>query len=157
MSQSDNSVNSLSQAVIFNYRLDGKGGGRQQEGHPAMQVDGDGFDWLHLRSDDPGAVDYMRSMNLNPKLIESLSADETRPRMQLLENGVLVNLRGVNTNPGADPEDMVAIRIWFNDQVILTAVRRHAGRKAGQSDRRCRRLDRRRANQRRDRAGRKKG
>jgi zinc transporter len=65
----------------------------------------------------------MRELGLDPKMIEALSAIETRPRMQLLEDGVLINLRGVNTNPGADPEDMVAIRIWFNSEIIISAIR----------------------------------
>ena len=124
MNQIIDPIEFSSQAVIWNYRLDASGGGKQQDSYPDMEVGEGGFDWLHLRSDDPGVIDYMRGMSLNPKLIEALSADETRPRMQLLEDGVLINLRGVNTNPGADPEDMVAIRVWFNDRVILTARKR---------------------------------
>ena len=124
MNQTTKNGNSSNTAVIWNYRLDGTGGGKQQESYPDMRVDSGGFDWLHFRSDDPGSIDYMRDMSLNPKLIEALSADETRPRMQLLEDGVLINLRGVNTNPGADPEDMVAIRVWFNGRVILTGRKR---------------------------------
>ena len=114
-------------AIIWNYHLDGQGGGQQQTQHPTIHDGGLGFDWLHLRSDDPGAVEYMREIDLDPKVIEALSAIETRPRMQLLEDGVLINLRGVNTNPGADPEDMVAIRIWFNSEVIVSA-RKHERR-----------------------------
>jgi len=124
MTQAPDPTKPLSQGVIWNYRLDGLGGGKQQDGYPNLQVSEGGYDWLHLRSDDPGSVDYMRTMNLNPKLIEALSANETRPRMQPLEDGVLINLRGVNSNPGADPEDMVAIRLWFNDRVIITGRKR---------------------------------
>ena len=124
MTQAIDATKSSSQAIIWNYRLDGNGGGEAQDCYPDTEVTGGGFDWLHLRSDDPGSIDYMRGMSLNPKLIEALSASETRPRMQLLEDGVLINLRGVNTNPGADPEDMVAIRVWFNDRVIITGRKR---------------------------------
>lgn len=124
MAQPNAPENPSNHAVIWNYRLDGRGGGKQQDSYPVMQVGEGGFDWLHLRSDDPGSVEYMRGMGLDAKLIEPLSANETRPRMQLLEDGVLINLRGVNTNPGADPEDMVAIRVWFNDRVILTGRKR---------------------------------
>ena len=124
MTQVSKPVSSSLQGVIWNYRLDGRGGGKQQDSYPGLQVSGGGYDWLHLRSDDPASVEYMRGMDLNPKMIEALSANETRPRMQLLEGGVLINLRGVNTNPGADPEDMVAIRLWFNDRVIISARKR---------------------------------
>jgi zinc transporter len=124
MNQTDIPTDAPRQAVIWNYHLDGQGGGRQQDCFPRAYEDLSGFDWLHLRSDEPGSIDYMRSMNLGPKLIEALSAIETRPRMQLLEEGVLINLRGVNTNPGADPEDMVAIRLWFNGEIIISARKR---------------------------------
>ena len=124
MTQSNPDGNASNHAVIWNYRLDGSGGGSQQDGSPDMQAGEASFDWLHLRSDDPGSVTYMQSMGLDEKLIEPLIASETRPRMQLLEDGVLINLRGVNTNPGADPEDMIAIRVWFNERVILTGRKR---------------------------------
>lgn len=124
MTQAPEGTKPSNQAVICNYRLDGLGGGKQQDGYPDLQVGGGGYDWLHLRSDDPGSIDYLQAMNLNPKLIEALSANETRPRMQPLEGGVLINLRGVNTNPGADAEDMVAIRLWFNDRVVITGRKR---------------------------------
>jgi zinc transporter len=124
MNQTPEPVKPSNRAVIWNYRLDGLGGGKQQDSYPDMKVGEGCFDWLHLRSDDPDSLHYMRAMGLNPKLIEALSANETRPRMQPLEDGVLINLRGVNTNPGADPEDMVAIRLWFNDRVIITGRKR---------------------------------
>ena len=124
MMQSPDPAKPSSQAVIWNYRLDGLGGGRQQDGYLDLQSSEGGYGWLHLRSDDPESIDYMRAMSLNPKLIEALSAGETRPRMQPLEDGVLINLRGVNTNPGADPEDMVAIRVGFNDRMIITGRKR---------------------------------
>ncbi len=39
-------------------------------------------------------------------------------------NGLLVFLRGVNLNPGQDPEDMVSIRIWINEHCIITTRKR---------------------------------
>jgi hypothetical protein len=61
-------------AIVWNYHLDGQGGGQQQTQHPTIHEDKPGFDWLHLRSDDPGAVEYMRELGLDPKMIEALSA-----------------------------------------------------------------------------------
>ncbi len=37
---------------------------------------------------------------------------------------MLIALRGVNLNPGADPEDMVSVRIWIDETRILTTRRR---------------------------------
>jgi zinc transporter len=61
---------------------------------------------------------------LDPHVVEALVADETRPRSVAIGNGLLVILRGVNLNPGADPEDMVSLRMWIDPKRILTLRRR---------------------------------
>jgi zinc transporter len=124
MTQAEGQPVATISGIICAYRLDGSGGGRQLEDYTNADQATTGFDWVHLRSDDPASDDTMRSLGLDRKIIEALTALETRPRMQLLTDGVLVNLRGVNTNPGSDPEDMVAIRLWFNGSVIFSARRR---------------------------------
>src|SRR3990167_8753751 len=40
------------------------------------------------------------------------------------DQGLLLFLRGVNLNPGQEPEDMVSIRIWIDQQRIITTRRR---------------------------------
>jgi zinc transporter len=60
---------------------------------------------------------------LSPLIQEALLEVGTRPRNAVSESGVLVIFRGVNCNPGADPEDMVAIRMFITDQRIITMRR----------------------------------
>jgi zinc transporter len=55
----------------------------------------------------------------------ALLADETRPRTVLTDAGLLLVLRGVNTNPGADAADMVAIRLWLEPGRIISSRRRN--------------------------------
>jgi zinc transporter len=56
---------------------------------------------------------------------EAILAPETRPRCLVHGNGLLVMLRGVNLNPGADPEDMVSVRIWIaGDRIISSGLRK---------------------------------
>src|SRR5690606_482493 len=45
---------------------------------------------------------------------------ETRPRCAAYEDGVLLNLRGINHNPGAEPEDMISVRIWATASVVIS-------------------------------------
>jgi zinc transporter len=40
-------------------------------------------------------------------------------------DGLLVILRGVNLNPGSDPEDMVSLRLWIDAHRIITLRFRH--------------------------------
>jgi zinc transporter len=54
-----------------------------------------------------------------------LLAEEIRPRSLQIGEGLLVVLRDVNLNPGADPEDMVSIRLWIEpERVISVRIRR---------------------------------
>ena len=51
--------------------------------------------------------------------------EETRPRAVAYDDGLLLILRGVNCNPGSDPEDMVSLRMWFDkDRIISMRQRR---------------------------------
>ncbi|MDX1561527.1 MAG: zinc transporter ZntB, partial [Gammaproteobacteria bacterium] len=66
----------------------------------------------------------MQRAGLDPLIAEALSAGETRPRSAATDDGLLVILRGVNTNPGADPEDMVSVRVWIERDRIISVRRR---------------------------------
>lgn len=59
-------------------------------------------------------------------LVETLTYDEALPCCTPLADGLPINLRGVNLNPGADPEDTVPVRMYINAQrVRMVTVRRH--------------------------------
>lgn len=81
--------------------------------------------WLHVQSDAEDATSLLQSMGVESRVIDSLLALETRPRAMALCEGTLVYLRGINKNPNADPEDMVSLRIWFNNSLIITARRKN--------------------------------
>jgi zinc transporter len=66
-----------------------------------------------------------RESSLEPDAAEAMLAEETRPRSISFKDGMLVILRGVNLNPGSDPEDMVALRVWIEkNRVISVRARR---------------------------------
>jgi len=109
-------------AIILNQ----KGVGRNIDWStlPQEQSEGD-FLWIHLNYMEPSAQQWLQTHSgLHPADVEALLKDETRPRTVVSHNGLLVNLRGVNLNPGANPEDMVALRIWLNENRIITTRHR---------------------------------
>jgi zinc transporter len=82
---------------------------------------GEGFLWIHLDRRAPETRDWLKKHSgLDAITCEALLAEETRPRTLTLGNALLVILRGVNLNPGADPEDMVSVRIWVDADRIIT-------------------------------------
>lgn len=83
------------------------------------------FVWLHLNMNNEEAKQWIREQDDIPFAAASaLLAGETRPRVSNFETGLVVNLRGVNLNEGAEPEDMVSIRIWVTPTRVITTRRR---------------------------------
>jgi zinc transporter len=62
--------------------------------------------------------------DIDEVMIDALLAGETRPRAVPTERGLLLVLRGVNMNPGSNPDDMVSIRVWLEPDRIVTSRRR---------------------------------
>jgi zinc transporter len=81
--------------------------------------------WVHLNANSPEAAGWARAQAFIPAAAsDALFASETRPRMTRIDGGVSVNLRGVNHNPGEEPEDMVSLRIWADRNIVVTTRRR---------------------------------
>ena len=78
--------------------------------------------WLHMRADHPDTEQWIQSHLgfLNPVVTSALLAPETRPRAARIGDGILLILRGVNTNPGQEPDDMVSIRVWVHESRIVS-------------------------------------
>ena len=113
--------------LIFAYALDGTGGGKvlDFEGVKAWRAGG-GPMWIHLDYTGKAAQDWLYDESgIDPVIVEALIAEETRPRCLVHKGGMLVILRGVNLNPGKDPEDMISLRFWIDSQRIVTLRHRH--------------------------------
>ena len=112
--------------LIIAYLLDGQGGGARLGWNRVKQWQPQqGVLWLHLEYTDPFVQQWVSQQSgLDEITAEALLAEETRPRSMLTANGLLLTLRGINPNPAADPEDMVAVRMWSDGKRIITTRRR---------------------------------
>ncbi len=111
---------------LRSFVIDEKGRGREIDAGEVRQWSpGQGLLWVHLDASDADATRWLtREARLPAIAVETLLAGETRPRSVVSDEGMLAVLRGVNTNPGADPEDMVSIRIWIDQHRIISSRRR---------------------------------
>jgi zinc transporter len=107
--------------------LDGQGGAQSLDWEAIDRWQAtDGVLWLHLDRTVLGAQQWLsESAGLDEFICDALLAEETRPRYTRLPEGLLVNLRGVNLNPGADTEDMVSVRLWIEEHRIISLRRYH--------------------------------
>lgn len=107
--------------------LDGKGGARTLNTSSTVNdwQPEQGKLWLHLDYSKDQAVNWLKNSELLTDYeLESFIADETRPRLSKAAKGSMLFLRGVNLNPAQSPEDMVSLRLFINDDIVITTRRR---------------------------------
>ncbi len=81
--------------------------------------------WLHFDYEKPGAQHWLQQQSgLNDIAFKALVSPETRPRAINRGNNLLITLRGINMNPGQDPDDMVSLRIWTDGRRLISTRRR---------------------------------
>jgi zinc transporter len=103
--------------------LDGSGGGHRLTWDQVenQNTDDNPLLWLHLNYSQPEVQTWMYERSgLSPLTVEALLQIETRPRCVVVDGGLMLFLRGVNLNPGADPEDMVSLRLWVGEKRVYT-------------------------------------
>ena len=114
--------------LLFARVLDGTGGGeaidwptlQQWQPGPGGQVL-----WMHLCRNQPGVYEWLQNhVGIPEPTAELLTSDQTRPRAFREGNALVATLRGINFNPGAEPEDMVSMQVW-SDGVRVITLRRH--------------------------------
>lgn len=112
--------------LICAYQLDGKGGGEPLDWSRVEGLSpGQGSVWIHLDCAHENAEAWLLEQSkIDTFVIDGLLAEETRPRCESYDEGTLLVLRGVNLNPGAEPEDMVSIRLWITESRVISTRRR---------------------------------
>lgn len=107
--------------------LDGKGSANELTYEQLNNYSNkDGKLWVHFDYKSNEAIDWITNKSgIDPIAIEALLTEETRPRTTILGDSILLALRGVNLNPNSDPEDMVSIRIFANENLIISTKRRN--------------------------------
>lgn len=108
--------------LLYAFILDGRGGGRAVGWHEIEAWTPDqGVLWVHLDRRGTHTEQWLAEKSgVDPLICQTLLQAESRPRVLPLDDAMLVILRGVNLNPGADPEDMVGVRVWLEPKRIVS-------------------------------------
>lgn len=112
--------------MIFGRVLDGKGAGRPidwdhvREWQPTQ--DGEVL-WVHLCRNQPGVEEWLEKLAIPEPTRELLVSDRTRPRAFREGDTLVATLRGINFNPGAEPEDMLSMQLWCDGKRLVTLRR----------------------------------
>lgn len=110
------------ECIHFAYVLDGKGGASPMDGPALSRWSPDqGVQWVLFDRFHQGTAEWLSDVAGLPDLVcESLMAEDTRPRVVSRPEGLLVILRGVNVNPGAEPDAMVSVRMWIDEHRVIS-------------------------------------
>lgn len=109
--------------VRFACLLDGRGRARDLTLDELRQWQpGQGVLWIHLERDAPEAQRWLlEESGINPVMCEALLAEESRPRVEDVEDALLAVLRGVNTGAsGPDALDLVPIHLWIDANRVIS-------------------------------------
>ncbi|WP_425101658.1 zinc transporter ZntB [Tropicibacter sp. S64] len=113
--------------IAFAHVLNGPDAGRAlAPGEAPLLLREDTLAWVHLHAHHAEAPGWIIENlgYLDPTIVDALVAEETRPRVTRVQNGLIVILRGINMNAGEDPEDMVSVRMWIDPCRIISLSRR---------------------------------
>ncbi|EAQ99138.1 zinc transporter ZntB [Congregibacter litoralis] len=113
--------------LVHSLLLDGAGGARTWDWDRVRDwTAADGCLWLHFNFEDEEARQWLQDHSgLNDIAYSSLTNAETRPRALNRGDNLLLTLRGINMNPGEDPDDMVSLRIWTDGTRLISTRRRN--------------------------------
>ncbi|MDX1352333.1 MAG: zinc transporter ZntB [Thiomicrorhabdus sp.] len=116
----------MSEGLIHGLLLDGQGGAKPLNWSEIKTwKPSQGELWVHLNYSIYEVKEWIfHESQLDLAVAETLLSNESRPRFSLHDTGVLMAWRGVNLNPTADPEDMVAIRLWQEEGRVISTIKR---------------------------------
>jgi zinc transporter len=112
----------------FALLLDGQGGCKALDmvGLCAWKPE-DGIVWFHFEHDHPATADWvMTKGGFDPLVAEALLEEDSRPRVEPVDDGLLIILRGVCAAPPDDAEnapeeiDLVPLHIWVDERRLVS-------------------------------------
>lgn len=80
--------------------------------------------WVHLDGNEPGSAAWLAQRELDGLVIRALLARETRPRLDVLDGGALLNLRGPDANESHNHELLASVRLWIAPGWVVSVTYR---------------------------------
>lgn len=109
--------------AIISCQLDGKGGMIPIAEDEVIQCEQPC--WLHLNYTHLKSAEWLQSTTQIPDAVrDALAGDSMRPRVSRLGDGFMIVLRSVNHNSDARRDQLVVMRVFINDKLIVSTRRR---------------------------------
>ncbi|NIZ08194.1 CorA family divalent cation transporter [Pseudooceanicola sp. HF7] len=113
----------MSDCIHCAYILEGPEKGRSLDSHLlGTELKGPAVTWAHLDDKAPDVRDWLAENLpfLEDWVLDALAQPNAHSRATTVGEGLFIVLRSINVNDGADPLDMLALRIWADKTRIVT-------------------------------------
>lgn len=113
-------------AILFAFEIDKDGVARDIQPPKFNDHPPEGhYMWLHFDALDPATRAFLTAdVDVDNVATRNLLTEDSRPRTIAHDDAIMINLRGVNLNEGSEPEDMIGIRFFIQNDRIISVERR---------------------------------
>ena len=91
---------------------------------PPIKKEND-YIWLQLDFSHPEATRIIESLNINEFITSALTKEDSRPRVAIYSEELLLIVRGVNLIKGEKPENMISVRIMAGKNLLITCQKKN--------------------------------
>lgn len=83
------------------------------------------FVWVHFDQCDTTTEAWLTEHgDLPQQMVSAMLATETRPRLEMLDHGALINLRGLDDSQQHNPDLLSSVRVWVTKGRAFSVTRR---------------------------------
>lgn len=110
-------------AAVYSFQMDGQGGIATINNETLLTKEKPG--WIHLDYANEESARWLRDSPLIPDSIrDSLAGESIRPRLSRVGDGILLTLRSVNIDQSMHPDQMVTLRVYITDSLVISTRHR---------------------------------
>ncbi|MEN6456992.1 MAG: CorA family divalent cation transporter [Prolixibacteraceae bacterium] len=117
----------MKNAVINSFYIDSVGKTATKidpDSLPAIKHEND-YVWLQLNFSVPEVKLFLQPLNINESAIHALTKAESRPRVAISNEELLLIVRGVNKIKGEKPENMISVRILATRNLLISCQKKN--------------------------------
>lgn len=118
-----------SKKMALIYVPDGNGGAEKAETADVKKLIKSGKSvWIHLNLSNPNTLIWLKEKSfMNKWLFENLTcSDISGAKIRFFQNRLLLTLSSIHLTPKAKPDDLVLLRIYLKDNLLISASQKSA-------------------------------
>ncbi|PLX69395.1 MAG: hypothetical protein C0603_00255 [Denitrovibrio sp.] len=81
--------------------------------------------WIHLYRESIDTQKFLYESGVDEVIIDRLTDPETRPRVTVFPDGILINIRAVNTCIDSESHEMLSMRMFVQENKIISTSLKH--------------------------------